>query len=436
MTRGRRETEGTEDDAAASSSLAAGRLVLTVFLPFAGGYYLSYLYRSINALIAPQLTKEFALSASDLGFMTAVYFLTFAVFQVPLGILLDRFGPRRVNSSLLLIAGIGALLFAAGNSMVLLVIGRGLIGLGVAGGLMAAFTSFVLWYPKERLPLVNGCFIACGGLGALTATAPAEMLLRVTDWHGLFLALALATFGVAAVLFLVVPKEPTTATRSTLAEQFRDLRRVYGNRLFWRLAPLTVACLATAFSLQGLWAGPWLRDVAGLDRGGVAAHLFVLALGLVIGPAMSGVIVEGMRRMGLGILAVIGFASAAFLAVQLAILLEAVWASYALWAAFGFFSNIVPLSYAALSQHFPTAFAGRVNTGLNVLVTIATFFCQYLIGCVIDLWPRDPSGGYANAAYQAAFGLVLGLEALAFLWFLWSGRKDTLGDRTLIHKAR
>ena len=159
-------------------------ILARVFLPFAAGYFLSYLYRTINAVLSPRLAADLHLNASDLGLLTSVYFLTFAAFQLPLGLLLDRFGPRRVEATLLLFAAAGAGLFALGADHTDLMIGRGLIGLGVSACLMASFKAFVLWFPIARLPAINGWMMAAGGLGALAATAPVELALTLTDWRG------------------------------------------------------------------------------------------------------------------------------------------------------------------------------------------------------------------------------------------------------------
>ncbi len=87
-------------------------ILARVFVPFACGYFLSYLYRVINAVIAPDLVAELRLDAAELGFLTSTYFLTFALFQLPLGMLLDRFGPRRTEAALLMFAALGAFVFA------------------------------------------------------------------------------------------------------------------------------------------------------------------------------------------------------------------------------------------------------------------------------------------------------------------------------------
>lgn len=180
----------------------AGVLILA---PFVAGYYLSYLFRTINALISDRLAAELALTAAQLGLLTAAYFVTFAAIQLPLGVWLDRHGPRRVQCMLLSTAAVGATTFSLAGGFVSLLIGRALIGLGVAGALMAGLKAIALWFPKERATLLNGLFVTFGALGAVTATAPAEVLLDMTGWRGLFVMLAPATAFCAAAIFLVVP---------------------------------------------------------------------------------------------------------------------------------------------------------------------------------------------------------------------------------------
>ncbi len=147
-----------------SSQFSRGQIFLRILFPFAFGYFLSYLYRVVNAVLAPDLVGELGLSAATLGLLTASYFITFAAAQLPLGILLDRYGPRRIEAGLLLLAALGALIFATGESEIELIIGRGIIGLGVSACLMAAFKAFTLWFEPRRLPTVNGIIMAAGGI--------------------------------------------------------------------------------------------------------------------------------------------------------------------------------------------------------------------------------------------------------------------------------
>jgi len=133
-------------------------------VPFALGYCLSYLFRVVNAVLAPDLVSELNLSAGDLGLLTATYFVTFAAFQLPLGVLLDRYGPRKIEAALLVFAALGAYLFSQGDSITALMIGRGLIGFGVSACLMAAFKAFTQWFQAHQLPMVNGIIMAAGGI--------------------------------------------------------------------------------------------------------------------------------------------------------------------------------------------------------------------------------------------------------------------------------
>src|ERR1700730_16835662 len=131
------------------------RPIVFVLLPFGAGYFLSYLFRTINALISAQLTAELGLGAAELGLLTSVYFLTFAAAQLPIGVSIDYYGPRRVQTGLLLVAAAGSALFGFGHGFVPLVFARALIGLGVAGALTAGFKALALWFPKRHLALAN-----------------------------------------------------------------------------------------------------------------------------------------------------------------------------------------------------------------------------------------------------------------------------------------
>jgi len=403
-------------------------LALRVFLPFALGYFLSYLYRVVNAVIAPDLIADMGLDASTLGLLTAAYFFTFAAFQIPLGILLDHYGPRRIEAALLVFAALGAALFAQAPNTPMLILARGLIGFGVSACLMAAFKAYVMWFAKERLALVNGFQMMAGGLGALAATQPVEALLGFTDWRGVFWILAGLTLVSAAGVYFVVPdhrpfdqgadRQPKTKLRDALA----GVKTVFTSALFWRVAPLCVLSQAIFTSVLGLWSGPWLRDVAGFDRAQVATYLFWIAAAMIAGFFTWGLVAERLQRLwGVRPMTVAVFGMGCFMAVQSTIATEWVLdhptVILSAWMAYGFFATAGILPYAALSQVFPANLAGRVNTGLNLLVFVLAFVDQWAIGAVIDLWPQTASGGYAPEGYQVAFGVLLGLQVVALVWY-------------------
>ena len=399
------------------------RLVATVFLPFAGGYFLSYLYRSINAIIAPQLVSEVNLSAGDLGLMTSAYFFAFAAFQIPLGMLLDRFGPRRVQAAFLLAAAMGAFLFSIGDSKTTLILARAMIGLGVAGGLMSSFKAITIWFPQSRWPLVNGCFMAMGGLGAVSSTIPLEFALHYTDWRGVFVGLAAATVCASSIIFLTVPeKKAGPVAPPSLRDQLAGIGHIYTNRLFWRVGPICVAALSANMAIQSLWAGPWLRDVAGYSRDTIAEHLFILNAIMTVGFVACGVVTDLFERRGFTLNQVMGSATLIFMAAQGAIVFQIAPTGLWPWVIFGLTMNFTVLAYTQLTRYFPPHYSGRAITALNLLAFGGVFFAQSAIGWIIDLWPPNADGGYRNIGYTAAFGTVLAIQVVAFLWFLVPGK--------------
>lgn len=393
------------------------RLMLVVFCPFAAGYFLSYFFRNVNAVIARDLATEFSIAPSDLGLLTAAYFLAFAAFQLPLGVLLDRYGPRRVVAGLMLLAGTGALVFGLATSILWLTIGRALIGLGVAGGLMGAIKAFTLWFPPSRLATLNGLYIGVGGLGGLTATAPVEALLGPLGWRGLFFALAALSVAAAIGIFTVVPERALPGQGETIARQAAAFRHVFGSKVFWRIALPLVATHATYQAMQGLWLAPWLYDVANLSRAAVAQHLLYGATAYAAGSVFFGVTTDRLASMGFarmtvykaGLLLTLGAFACLAAGVTSGLIV--------IVSAYGFCSISAALAYALLTTRFPHAMAGRVNTAANVLMFLGSFAFQWGIGAVLRAYPVI-EGRYAAEGYAAALLLLGAVQLAAIAWLL------------------
>ncbi|MGP1677483.1 MAG: MFS transporter [Burkholderiales bacterium] len=396
-------------------------LLLKVFLPFAGGYFLSYLYRTVNAIISPDLVREFGLRPDDLGLLTSSYFLTFALFQLPLGILLDRYGPRRVNAGLLMLAGTGAALFGLSQSLPGLIVARALIGLGVSGCLMSSMKVFTLWFPLNRLATLNGWLLSCGGLGALSATMPAEELLRITDWRGVFLLLAALTFAAAGAIFLIVPERDAPRAPQSLVESLRSLPTILRNANFWKLGLLVIAGQGVFMSLQSLWIAPWLKDVVGLARADIGRHLLMAAVGMIVGAALWGGVADWLSRRGVDTVKVVLGGVGASLVVLALLALGVKSGTLALMFALTLFSQVQPLVYAILSKEFPLELSGRVISTLNFLVFLSAFSVQWGTGLIINLWPVE-AGSYAAAGYGTAFGACFVLLLVPYLLLLLSRR--------------
>jgi predicted MFS family arabinose efflux permease len=404
------------------SRAGPARLVVTCFLPFAGGYFLSYFYRTVNAVIGPVLVAELGLNAAALGLLTSAYFIAFAAFQLPLGVLLDRYGPRRTESALLLVAAGGSVVFGLAQDVAQLAIGRALIGLGVSSCLMASFKANTMFWPAERLAVANGFILAFGGVGATVATLPVEWVLKVSDWRVLFFGLAGLTLLAAAYIRFAVPERRAGAGDS-LGAQVRSLIAILGSARFWRVAPVTVTAQASFLAYQGLWAGPWLRDVAGLSPDAAATVMFFVASAIIVGYGLGGVVADRLMRGGIrhGTLLIAGVAL--FLLVQVPLVLNVTTGSSVLWVAFTLLGTNSILGFSFLTRQYTADQAGRVNSTMNLLVFISAFTIQAGVGAVISHF-TPPGAPFAPVGYQVALAIFFALQVAGWLWFVATRRKD------------
>ncbi|WP_301100340.1 MFS transporter [Propionivibrio sp.] len=394
-------------------------LWIRLFLPFAGAYFLSYHFRTANAVIGPLLSDELSLGAADLGLLTSTYFLAFGAAQVPLGVLLDRFGPRRVEASLLLIAAAGAAVFACGETIGVLAVGRGMIGLGVSACLMASFKSFSQWFPLDEQASLTGWIMTAGTLGALAASAPLDAALHVASWREIFFVLCALTLTVAGWLFLSVPDKPGTLHPEPFSAQWAGVRQVLSSRNFWRFAPLGFAQIGGFMAVQSLWSSAWLIQVNGYSRSLAADHLAAMSLAMVLAYILIGLLSTGLVRRGIGTIYLLGGGMSLSLLTLLLIITQAVDQNYLLWMGYGVFSSFGTLAYSQMSAGFPVALSGRANSTFNLMVFLGAFGLQWGMGVLIEL--LQASGHSTEIAHRNAFAVLFVLQAMACLWLIFTG---------------
>jgi MFS family permease len=411
---------------------SAATLALRVFLPFALAYFLSYIFRGVNAVIFPYLERDIGITAGDLGLLTSAFFLFFAGCQPVLGVMLDRYGPRRVQFVLLSMAAAGSALFGLASSLPELLVARVLIGLGFAGGLMAAIKVITLWFPPERWGLITGFHMMAGGIGSMAATLPIQWSLSVMTWHGLFFWLAAACLATGLLIFATVPERPASAAPGTLREQFRATGAVLTDGFYWRIQPLLAIQQLAFIGCITLWIGPWLRDVGGIADSAARAdiQLWTTAI-MTVGFASSGIVAGAFRRFG-----ITDFTSAGITSLLFALVCG--WLAFAPpanpllpWLLFGFLGAL-PIQYLpVMVGAFPPNQAGRVSTSSNLVVFLVIFGGQWAIGKIVDLWPRT-SAGYAADGYAWAFGAMFILQLAGLAWLvLWRAQPplERLGQR-------
>ena len=392
-----------------------------VYFPFALGYAISYFYRNTNAIIESDLVDELGLGPADLGLLTGAYFFSFAIFQLPLGILLDRYGPRRTEAVLLLFAALGSWIFSKADSLSGLILGRLLIGLGVSACLMAAFKAYVIWFSSGRLPMINGLQMVAGGLGALVATTPLQNVLSITDWRGVFTGLAIITVFASLFLWFILPEHQSSADKHpAIKTQLKEMGQIFRNPVFWSIVPLTALSNGSFLAIHGLWIKPWLRDVAILGEGDTTQLLFAMTLAIIAGYFSLGIFSERLSQLfDIRPITVGVFGMTLFLTAQFSMAYGWATSPLLLVVFFGFLGSSCILTFAGLAQIFPKKYSGRVSTILNVQVFMGAFIIQWGIGAIIELWPTTEIG-YDPASYQVAIGVLVLMQAAGLVWYLLS----------------
>ncbi len=398
-------------------SALPGRLILLVFCPFAAGFFLSFLFRNVTAVIAKDLAAVFGLSSADLGLLTSVYFLTFALMQVPVGVSLDRYGPRRVVAALLLVAALGSASFAMAEGFGTLALGRALIGVGVSACLMGSMKAFTLWFPLERMSTLNGLVIAVGGLGGLAATTPLEFGSGAWGWRAMFWLLAGLCIASAAYIVAVVPEKPLAAAAERWGEAFRRMGAIFAQPVFWRVGLPLMTVHANYQALIGLWLAPWIIDVALLERGAAARWLFAAALGYTIASLAFGIAADQLAARGISRLTLFKWGTAVAIAALFGLAAAPAQGKFALLVVYASAAIAPALSYVLLSRHFAPDMSGRVTTALNVAMFVSSFAAQWGVGAILRLFPVE-GGRYDPRGYAIAFCLLAAVQLAAWLWLL------------------
>jgi len=415
----------TQSQLVPSKPAAASSARWRVLAVFSLGFLVSYVFRGVNLGFAPYLTRELGLTAGDLGLLTSFYFLGFAAAQLPAGLLLDRFGPRRTEAVMLLMAVAGSLVFARVPGMAGLATGRLLIGAGVSVCLGAAIQALSMWFPLSRMPLLNGLVMAIGGMGAVVVGSPLAWILSWTDWRTVSAGLAGISLAMALLLWFGVP-DRTRVSKESLSDQLRGTRQILGSERFWRVVPLTLLNQGVFLAVQTLWVGAFLRDVPGFGPEQGARLVSVIGFAMMVGCVGAGWAARHLERMGVSLKAFAGTGMMAFIAVQGLIMAQVPLPPVLLWAAYGVFGSSGILTYAVLARSFPDALIGRATTAMTLTVFLATFICQVGVGKVLDLWPAT-DGHYPKAAHLTAWAVLVALQLLAAAWYLMGAGRQPRG---------
>ncbi len=393
--------------------IADWRLFLSVTLPLATLGLINQAARTVMAIIGPVLAVEFSLSGRELGLLAASMLAAYAVAQLPDGVALDRLGPRRVQGALSLLAAAGFAVFALSDSLGGFVLARVIIGVGVSAGLIAVIKANTQWFAPAKVARVTGIAVAIGGLGSVLTTAPVQAALPSLGWRGVLWLLCGIAAAVALWIFLSVPEKPAAAKQGGLRAELSVTASVFRSPLFWRFGPAVAILSVLNFTYLGLWAGPWLRDVAGYDGQARANTLLLYTLTMMAGALSIGAASSRAQARGLSAALVPLACSAGQLAAQIGLALQPAGPGVTiLWLLFAFCAAGAAPGYVAVGQMFPAEQMGRVATAVNTLTLGGAFLLQAAIGWILDLWPRTATGGWDPAGYSAALALSVTVQAV------------------------
>jgi MFS family permease len=395
---------------------------LRTFAVFGLAYFLSSLVRSITATLAPTLVDEFALSAGNLGLLAGAYFLGFTLTQIPLGRLLDRLGPKRVELGFLLLALLGCIAFASAPGFYALLLARLLTGVGLSACLMAPLTGYRRWFRPAQLMPANAWMLMVGASGVVSATLPVQWLLPLLGWRLLFLGLALA---IACAMVLIAwqvppwrPLAPSTADALGAHSVAPSYAEVLRHPYFRKLAPLGFFCYGGLVAMQTLWAGPWLVKVAAYTPAQAGQGLFAMNVGILVAYGLWGWANPWLLRKGYGADRLIQNGMPLSLGLMLAIsVLGAMLApvSTLLWVLYGVAATVSTLSQPAVALAMRPELAGRALSAFNLVVFAGVFVVQWGIGLGIDALLAH--GISQPRAYQISFGIYAVCSAGAYGYF-------------------
>jgi predicted MFS family arabinose efflux permease len=397
------------------------RVTVVVFMAFAFAYFLSALIRAITATLSPTLTAEFALNARDLGLLAGGYFLGFAATQLPLGNLLDRFGPKKVILGFLSVAVAGCLAFSVATNFTGLLVARILSGIGVSACLMAPLTGYRRWLSPASQLRANSWMLMTGSMGMVASTLPVQWLMPIWGWRPLFWGLAMLVLLAMAVLAWKAPAWQRDANLEDLAKGGQSYAQVWKHPYFRKLAPLGFFNYGGLLAIQTLWATPWMIRVGGATPEQAAAGLFWINVTMLLTFWTWGLMNPRLVRAGWHSDRLIALGLPMSF-ISLAIVIAAsdalsLW-SGVLLALFCMGSSFVSLAQPAVGLAFHPELAGRALSAYNLVIFAGVFAVQWGIGLMID--GLKALGWTEVAAFQGAMGIFLACCAASYVHFLVS----------------
>ncbi len=400
------------------------KIAILVFISLALLYFLSIVQRVGIAVIAYDLMAEFSADASLIGLMSSTYFFPYAIAQIPIGIMLDRIGIRKTVAILSSVACVGSLIFATGSDIMTLALGRALLGFGVGGFYVSSLKAIAVWFDSRKFATMAGLLTSISNIGAIMASTPLALLTLYIGWRGSFLSIFAMMIAGTAIAWFSIKEDNNRNFKSTNAIA-SDLKKVFTNRHFLIILPLPFLIYGLFIGLQGLWGGPFLMGIYGMDKASSGFYLMFIGIGFAITGPIAGFISDRIVRRRKPVLLLGQLMCLAFWGIlalfgnqlgPVAMILSM------LLLGIGFaFVNI----YMTISKElFETNICGTALACFNTSQAVGGGFFQSFMGVILA---STYGGTRVFPAYQAIFIIAVACMLVTILLTLMS--KETLNPK-------
>jgi MFS family permease len=371
-------------------------------------FFYAWILRVSPSVMVEELMRDFAVGGAVVGNLSALYFYGYAGMQIPVGLLLDRFGPRRLMTVASGLVAVACLLFAWSQGLVGASVARFLIGAGCAFSLVGAMAVAGQWFPRERFALLGGLAMMFGMAGGVFGQAPLRVAVDATDWRTTMASVAVIGFVLMLAAWVFVRDRRRGS--GSVGAVFEGFRRVAANRETWLSAVAGLGSTGPLLAFAGLWGVPYLQAVHEIDRVTAGTVTSVTFIGWGVGAPLIGWLSDriGKRRSPL----IAGLTLSALSLVAILYLPGIpLWGVGVLCFGIGFGGSAQIVCYALVREHNPPQFSGTAIGMVNALVTGAGALFQPMIGWLLDLsWDGlmvDGARVYAIGAYNLAFGVLV-----------------------------
>jgi sugar phosphate permease len=403
------------------------RLALWALL--AAGFLLVNFHRTATAVLSEALGATFDTSGTELGLLHSSFFYIYAGLQIPAGLIVDRYGPRRVGAVGLAVMTVGAVGFALAGSFWAAFLGRAVVGLGGSVLYIATLRYCANWFLPEEYATMTGFTIAASGVGGILATRPLAAALSSVGWRASVLAAAAAGGVLAVAVAVVVRDTPERAGYDTVGEAMdaaplsdvvANTKRVLGEPETWLMGVMLFFVIGTNFAVLGLWGVPYVVDVYGVDVEQASWYVLVGNAGFVLGsPAMGALSDRLDRRTELVVASTVGFTLAyASLVFTPPLFVVGV----ALFVAL-FLMGGAAIVYTVGKERHASDVGGTIAGAINSMGYFGAAVLPAVMGAVLDrFWTGETVQGtrvYTDLGYRVAFGIATAAGVVAVLCAVW-----------------